>query len=452
MGRNRFYINIIIRVIFITATCFAFIYILTQTSRPATTLFLGIIIVLQTAGLIQYVNRTNRELARFLIYLKENDTMAAFAKKNIEKTFKGLFQSFEEISQSLQRARIDKEQEHQYLKTIVEHVGTGLISFDQTGKIELINKTAKSLLKVENVSHIKDLDRIKKGFSDVLSNLKINEQKLITLSVNNEVLKLSLRSTLLKIKGNPLHIVALHNIKNELDERELESWQKLIRVLRHEIMNSITPITTLTTAIKRCFKSGNNVKPFSEINEETIKDALISTEVIEERSKGLIEFVERYKSLTSLPELRLENIGLLNLFNHIKILFKDELSSRKIKLEIEVIPEDIKIIADKKLIEQVLINLIRNAIQSIDKKGIISLKAKKDKDKYAMQVIDNGLGMDKEELENIFIPFYSTREGGSGIGLNISQQIIKKHQGTIHVYSNPRKETIFTIVLPELKG
>ncbi len=450
MERNRFYIIIFIRVIFITVTCFASIYILTQTSRPATTLFLGILIILQTAGLIHYVNRTNRELARFLIYLKENDTTAAFSKKHIEKTFKGLFQSFEEITKSLQKARIDKEQEHQYLKTIVEHVGTGLISFDKKGNIQLINKTAKSLLNVDNIGNINDLNRIKTGFSEVLSNLKIDEQKLITLSVNNEILQLALRSTILKIQGNPLHIIALHNIRNELDERELESWQKLIRVLRHEIMNSITPITTLTTAIKRCFKTGNTVKPFGEINEETIKDALSSTEVIEERSKGLIEFVEKYKSLTSLPELKLENINLSDFFKHSEILFKDELSSRKIKLEIEVEPENLMIMADSKLFEQVLINLIKNAVQSIHRKGIICIKAKKVQDRCTIQVIDNGPGIDKEELDNIFIPFYSTREEGSGIGLNISQQIIRKHQGTIHVFSEPQKETIFTITLPEV--
>jgi nitrogen fixation/metabolism regulation signal transduction histidine kinase len=390
-------------------------------------------------------------LAKFLIYLKENDTTLAFSKKNIEKTFKGLFQSFEEISHLLQKARIDIEQKHHYLKTIVEHVGTGLISFDHKGNITLINETARSLLHVDNVSNIVGLDRIKKGFSDVLVNLKINEQKLITLTVNNEILQLSLRSTLLKIEGNPLHIVALHNIRNELDERELESWQKLIRVLRHEIMNSITPITTLTTAIKRCFKTGNKVKPFSEINEETIKDALASTDVIEERSKGLIEFVENYKSLTSLPELKLENIGLLDLFHRIEILFGDELSSRRIKLAIEVIPEDHYILADRQLIEQVLINMIKNAIQSIAKKGLISIKAYKEQDKHIIQVIDNGPGIAKEELENIFIPFYSTRKGGSGIGLNISQQIINKHQGTIHVNSISGKETIFTISLPVVK-
>lgn len=451
MGRNRFYIIIIIRVILITATCFVFIYILTQTNRPATTLFLGILVVLQTYALIHYVNKTNRELARFLIYLKENDTTAAFSRKNIEKTFKGLFQSFEEVAQSLQKARIDKEQEHLYLKTIVEHIGTGLISFDEEGKIKLINKTAKSLLNIEIISNIKSLDRIKPGFADLLQNLKINEQKLITLSVNNEILQLSLHSAMLKIEGKPLHIIALHNIKNELDERELESWQKLIRILRHEIMNSITPITTLTTAIKRCFKTGNKVKPFGEINEETIRDALSSTEVIEERSKGLIEFVEKYRSLTSMPELRLEKVELLNLFNHVELLFKDELSSRKTELKIEVMPENLQILADKRLMEQVIINLVKNAIQSVDKNGNISIKAEKARDKYTIQVMDNGPGITKEELENIFVPFYSTREGGSGIGLNISQQIIRKHHGNIHVYSDPHKVTVFTISFPEVK-
>lgn len=448
MEKNRFYIIICIRIILITITSLGFVYILTQTSRPATTLFLGILIILQTGALIHYVNRTNRELARFLIYLKENDTTTAFSNKNIERTFRGLSQSFEHITRSLQKARIDREQKHLYLQTIVEHVGTGLISFNQAGNIELINNAAKSLLKVGQIGHIKSLDKIKTGFADILLKLKVNEQKLITVNINNEILQLSLRSTLLKIEGSLQHIVAFYNIKNELDERELDSWQKLIRVLRHEIMNSITPITTLTTAIKRCFKTGNKVKPFSEINEETIKDALSSTEVIEERSKGLIEFVEKYKSLTNLPGLRLENLKLSNLFSRIQILFNDELDSRKIKLTIDVTPENLQITADRKLLEQVIINLVKNAIQSIDKKGIISIRSYKEQEKNTIQVSDNGPGISKEELENIFIPFYTTREGGSGIGLNISQQIIRKHGGTIHVCSEPYKETTFTISLP----
>jgi signal transduction histidine kinase len=141
----------------------------------------------------------------------------------------------------------------------------------------------------------------------------------------------------------------------------------------------------------------------------------------------------------------------LSLFKQIEILFKDELSLRKLKLEIEVMPENLGIMADKKLLEQVMINLVKNAIQSIDKRGTISLKAKKDQDKHIIQVIDDGPGITKDELENIFIPFYSTREGGSGIGLNISQQIIRKHQGIIYVYSDPHKATIFTVSLPEVR-
>ena len=449
MSKNRFYINIFISVILITATCFAFIYILTQTNRPATTIFLGLLIIIQTGRLIHYVDRTNRELAKFLIYLKENDTTVAFSRKNIERTFRGLFQSFDKIAESLQKAKIDKEQKNIYLKTIVDHVGTGVITFDQDGNIEMINKTAKSLLKTGDIHNIKSFDSVMKGFSDILFSLNVNEQKLIKLPVDNEILQLAIRSAIIKIEDKTLHIIAIQNIQNELDERELESWQKLIRGLRHEIMNSITPITTLTSAIKRCFKTGNRVKPFSEINEEIINDALASTEVIEERSKGLIEFVEKYKSLTDLPKLKLEKLNLNHLISQIEILLKEELTSRKILLESELQPKDLSISVDKKLMEQVFINLIKNSMQSIGNNGLIQIKSEKKDSKIIIQIIDNGPGISREILDNIFIPFFSTKEGGSGIGLNISQQIIKKHQGSMYVYSEPDKHTIFTISIPD---
>ncbi|MBN2519159.1 MAG: ATP-binding protein [Bacteroidales bacterium] len=449
MGINRFYIIIIIRVILITLTCLAFIYIITETIRPATTLFLGILIIIQTGNLIYYVNRTNRELAKFLIYLKEKDTSLAFSTKNIEKTFKGLIQSFDKINREIQDIRIEKEQKHQYLKTIVEHVGTGLISFMESGKVDIINNAAKEILNITHLTDIKQLDRLNPGLSKFIKNLNTNEQKLLKLNINNNVVPIAFKATVFKFGEKYIKLIALQNIKNELSEKELESWQKLTRILRHEIMNSITPITTLTTAIKRSFKKNNKPKPFNEITKENINDTIRSVEVIEERSKGLTKFIDNYKTITSIPKINKSKIILKDLFEKIKLLFIEHLEKVNIKLIISIEPDNITINADEKLLEQVLINLIKNSVESIDKKGIIEISARKDSNiSVKIIVSDNGKGISESELENIFIPFYSTKEGGSGIGLSLSQQIIKMHGGDISIRSKENSGTEITILFP----
>ncbi|MFC2136786.1 PAS domain-containing sensor histidine kinase [Bacteroidota bacterium] len=449
MGQNRFAIIIFIRIIFITLTCLAFIYILTETNRPATTVFLALLIIIQTGNLIYFVNRTNRELAKFLIYLKENDTTLAFSTKNIEKTFKALSQSFEVINQEIQDIKIEKEQKHQYLNTIVEHVGTGLISFLESGKVDLINNTAKNILNIPHLTDIKQLEKIKPGLPKIITNLHTDEQKLIKININNNIVPIAFHITIFKFGEEIIKLVALQNIKNELSEKELESWQKLTRILRHEIMNSITPITTLTTAIKRSFKKDNKPKSFNEITQENIKDALSSVDVIEERSKGLIKFIDNYKTITSIPTIKKKEIPIKNLFENIKLLFKEHLEKVNINLLISIEPKDITINVDEKLMEQVLINLIKNSVEVINKKGIINLSAfQNSTNSTFIKVADNGKGISESEIDTIFIPFYSTKEEGSGIGLSLSQQIIKMHGGTISVNSIVNSGTEFTIQLP----
>jgi two-component system nitrogen regulation sensor histidine kinase NtrY len=449
MLENLFAINIFIRVILISVNSFAFILIVTETNRPATTVFLGILLVYITGNLFYYVNRTNRELASFLIYLKENDTSLALKSRNLDRTFKGLRQSFRKITDELKKARIEKELKQRYIQTLVEHVGVGLISFDDDGKIEKINKAAKKLLNIPDIVNISELDKLHHGLAEKLKSQSPGLQSLLKIKINNELLHIAVKSTITIIENKKIKIISLQDIRNELEEKELDSWKQLISTLTHEIMNSITPITTLTVAIKRCFKNNGNIKALENISMENIKDAIDSTNIIEERSKGLISFVDKYRSITKLPVPVISRLPVAQLFNNVELLFKETIESYKIKFNKEIIPDNLHISADKKLMEQVLINLLKNSLDALkdNEKGVINIRAYAEHNNVNIQVIDNGPGIPDEVMENIFIPFYTTKEKGTGIGLSISRQIIRMHKGKLSVRSVPNKNTTVTICL-----
>ncbi len=449
MLQNLFAINIFIRVILISLNSFAFIFILTETNRPATAIFLGLLLIYLTGNLFYYVNRTNRELANFLIYLKENDTSLALKSKKLDKTFKGLRQSFKKITDELKKARIEREIEQRYIETVFEHVGIGLISFDEQGRIEKINKAAKNLLNITHATSISELDKVHYGLAEKLISQQPGLQSLLKIKINNEIFQIAIKSTITVIENKRIKIISLQDIRNELEEKELDSWKKLISTLTHEIMNSITPITTLTVAIKRCFKHNGNIKSPENISIENIKDAIDSTNIIEERSKGLISFVDKYRSITKLPVPALTRVSVSRLFSDLEMLFKDTFELKKIKFKKEIIPDNLKITADKKLMEQVLINLIKNSLDAMKnlKNGLIIFRAFEENYNANIQIIDNGPGIPDEILENIFTPFYTTKEKGTGIGLSISRQIIRMHKGKIFLRSVPNKETIATICI-----
>jgi len=414
-------------------------------------LLLILILLFQTINLIRYHHRILGELSNSLMFLHENDTTLAFSEKEVERNFKGLTKNLEALNQKLHEARIRQEQQFQYLQAIVKQVDTGIIAFDRNGKIDLLNPTAREILEIHTKQNIRDIKSIYPELSDFLSPGIQNSVSPIKIHTNGKEKILSIKSNVLKIDEQVINLVSFQNIRTELEAGELNAWRKLIRIQRHEIINSVTPITTLTTTIKRIFKSGDTRKSIHEISDDQIDDALNSIEVIEDRSLGLIDFVERFRSLTDIPVLKKSDFKLKKLFERLFILFKKDLDDKKADLKIHVIPVDLSVFADEKLVEQVMINLIKNSIESIHRPGgEISVSARRTiRDAVIIQVRDNGSGMDANVMENIFIPAFTTKENGSGIGLSISRQIIQMHQGLIEVRSAPEVETVFEIVLPQ---
>jgi two-component system nitrogen regulation sensor histidine kinase NtrY len=450
MKGSRYSIVVTIRIILITLNCFALIWLITQTNRPATTLFAFILLVFQMSSLIYYHNRINRDLANFLIFLQENDTTLAFSRQRIEKSFKDLTYHLNKINQKLQDARMDRERQFQYLQAVIKQIDTAIIAYDQEGKVELFNQAARWLLGIQSIQHISYLREVYPELAECLIPVPRTSPAPIRIKTNGYDRMLVVKYSSLRFNDKVIHLVSFQDIKPELDAGELEAWRKLIRIQRHEIINSITPITTLTTAIKRRFKKGSEIRKPQEITQDNIEDTLSSIEVIEDRSRGLIDFVERFRSLTNVPELKVKRFQLGKLIDNIIKLFYNDLKTRKISMKVQVDPKNMIVQADEKLLGQVIINLVKNSIEAINHPGgEISINAYIDPHyNRVIQVIDNGVGIDLPAMESIFIPSYTTKENGSGIGLSISRQIIQMHDGTITVRSTPGVETVFEIVLP----
>jgi signal transduction histidine kinase len=263
------------------------------------------------------------------------------------------------------------------------------------------------------------------------------------------VVQLSLKSTSFKAKDNELILLSIQDIRNELDEKELDSWMKLIRVLMHEIMNSIAPITSLSESLCQFYTIGGRQALPEEITEATIQSTLRGLSVIKEQGNGLMLFVESYRKLTRLPKPDRKIFKVEELVTRIQVLYTSLENSDRVKLTISITPRNMELYADENLISQVLINLTKNALQANEANpdGKIQIVAGFNADERPqIRVVDNGPGIPDEILEQVFVPFFTTRENGSGIGLSLSRQIMRLHGGSLQVRSIPEKETVFSMI------
>ena len=449
MVYKRFRINLTLRVILIGALFFLFFFLLFQTRLFAALFITGSFILYQIYSLIYYVNKTNRDLTRFFQSIKFQDFSQTFKDEGQGSSFADLRATYTEIINAFRKTRAEKEEHYRYLQTVVQHVGIGLIVFQTDGNVELINTAAKRLLKVSHLKNIKSLESFSKPLVNTLFHLKSREKALVKVEDDDELLHLALYATEFKLRGQKFSLVSIQNIHSELEEKELEAWQKLIRVLTHEIMNSITPIASLASTINELLKEGSgSLTSKKEADAESLDDVHQALQTIQKRSQGLLHFVDSYRNLTSIPKPKFQIFSVKEIFTRVEKLMQANIKEKAISFKVNIEPQSLKLTADPELIEQVLINLLLNAFQALDgqENAEIELEARLDgRGKIIIQVIDNGPGIEQENMEKIFIPFYSTKEGGSGIGLSLSRQIMRLHRGTISAHSKPNLETVFTL-------
>jgi signal transduction histidine kinase len=449
MAYNRFRLNCIIRVILLGITLLGFFFILFQTSLYAALFIVGVFIIYQTYALIHYVEKTNRDLTRFFTSIRYSDFSQTFKDAGLGPSFDGLRKAFTEVMNVFRKTRTEKEEHYRYLQTIVQHIGIGLIAYQPNGDVELINTAAKRLLGISALKNIQSLETFSKPLVDALFNIKPKGRALIKVEDQNELLHLALYATEFKLRGQIFSLVSIQNIHSELEEREIEAWQKLIRVITHEIMNSITPISSLASTINEMLKDSYQIPAAKQkIDSESLTDIHDAAQTIQKRSQGLLHFVDAYRNLALIQKPNFQLFPIKELFTRVEKLMQANIKEKAIRFRINVDPKTLELTADPELIEQVLINLLLNALQSVggQKKAKIDLISHMDgRGRILIQVKDNGPGIEGENLEKIFIPFFSTKDKGSGIGLSLSRQIMRLHHGSITVQSEPKKQTTFTL-------
>ena len=445
MVLNKFYINVFTRVTLIMLSCIALGIVLQHLDSGYYYTLLGMIflILFQTYLLVNQVNKTNVDLEKFLSSVQDHDSSVRFSENTTDDTFRKLHDRMNKVNEIIQKVKIENERTKQFLQMVVDHVDIGLLSFDTHGNIEIYNRAAKKYLVVQQPAQLSFFQDINYEIYDTINSIKPGQEILHKIELNNQLKSVLVKATELKFESNIIKLVSFEDITNELDKKELSSWQKLIRVLTHEIMNSISPITSLTSVISGYFKK-DNVNPMlpGKISPQIIAKTLSGLNTIEETGKGLLGFVDKYRSLTSLPTPNLCKFEVDSLFQKCKLLMESSIPDN-IKIITNATPKNIALMADFAQVEQILINVIKNASEALSNKksGTIRLKAFHDDGSIIIQVEDNGTGIPDEVIDNIFVPFYTTKENGSGIGLSLSRQIMQNHHGTISVNSIPHTGT-----------
>ena len=448
MISKNLYFNLIIRVLLIVflASLLGYLIATGQSLRLLIICFLTI--VLLTISLISYLNITNKKIRFFFDSVRNDDSSLSFPVNVKNKSFRELYQSMNRVNQQIQLLKIENSHQEQYFQILLEHLATGIITFNNKGFILHANSSAKRLLSMDVLTHLQQIERIDRKLFQTIKKIRPFERRLIAVTTEHGEIQLSLKATSFKTNDNEMVILSIQDIKNELDEKELESWMKLIRVLMHEIMNSITPITSLSERLSKIYFIGGHPVLPEDVTDKTIATTLQGLNVIREQGKGLMSFVDSYRKLTKVPEPEKKIFKVADLMNRVQILYNSLEKSDRIELKITMEYPELEIFADQNLISQVLINLLKNAVEANENNpdGKIIIVSGTDNNHHPeICVIDNGPGINEENLNEIFVPFFTTRPNGSGIGLSISKQIMKVHGGNLKVRSIPDKETIFCL-------
>lgn len=401
-------------------------------------------LLLQVVELIRFLNRANIELAQFLEAVQYRDFSVMFNERKASPSVRKLRRAFNTISGTFRALSNEKEAQYQYLQRILEMVNTGILSYDDMGKVVWMNESLKQMLGVPYLKTIQSLALRNQSLYETILQLKPGEQRIVVLRSEQAILKVVLSSTAFRTSDFYYKLVVFQNVGEALDETEAQAWQKLLRVMTHEIMNSVAPIASLAdTLIKRLHTNGEVELPIADLE--------LGMEAIKKRSEGLLRFADTYRNLSRTAAPQVAKVLARELFENIYQLLEPTLEKRNIELDIILKDPHLSVEADASLIEQVLINLLLNAIEAVKDRPDARITLEGFVNEFQQKVLvvsDNGQGMPPEVLEKVFIPFFTTKPQGSGIGLSFSRQIMFAHRGSIKAQSVEHEGSIFTLVFP----
>ncbi len=451
MVYNRFRIQVVVRILLIIFTFILIFFIHQQTAYAISSIILLVIFIAQIVSLIRYTEQTNRKLTTFFEAIRHADFSNSFVNNELGGSFESLNKEFNQVIEAFNKNKTEKEEHFNYLLTVIQHVSIGIIVYKNDGTVDVFNNSVKQLMQIPRLRNINELATIDDDLPSKLLNMKAGDRSLIKLFVGEELLQLSIHATQFRMRGEEYILVSLQDIHPELEQKEIESWQKLIRVLTHEIMNSITPISSLSETVNDILQNyevdDNNTEDYKE-DLENVKQAVTT---IGKRSKGLLNFVELYRNLTRIPKPNFKHFFVNDILNQAIELLSPKLEKNNIETVVKIFPKDLKILADPDLIDQVVINVLLNAIDAVSGDTVqnpkITIIASVNlNNRTIIEIADNGKGIKPDSIDKIFMPFFTSKNEGSGIGLSLSRQIMQMHKGSISVRSKQNEGAIFTII------
>ena len=403
--------------------------------------------IIGLTGLIFYfINTTNRKLTYFFSALENDDYTIRFVENEGMQSERLLNHILNRIKSIIQNTRIEIQQKERYYELILNSISSGVIALDDNGFVLQLNRFALKLIELEVFTHVSQLRKVSPVLVEAFKEISPGENRRVTYTNERGSIQLLITASGITVNGKHTRLLVINDIENEMDEKEIDSWIRLIRVLAHEIMNSIAPITSLSDTLLEIHKTNPAAHTPETIRQNTIN----GLQVISETGKGLVSFVESYRKFTRIPQPEKEIIELNEFIQRMIILCSMEPNFSAITIQTQLTPENIRVYADPNLLGQVMLNLMKNAIQALQNRENPILRVVAEQlptGNIRLQVIDNGPGIPSDMINEIFVPFFTTKNEGTGIGLSIARQIMRAHGGNLKVSSIPDKETVFTLVL-----
>lgn len=441
---KKILIQVIVRILGIVVLSLFVGWLTWESNYPYFSIVILVLIGLYTLQLIRLLNSTNRLFSQFFSSIKNEDSALNIPETFDGKSYQELRNSLQNVNKTIKDLRLKFQRKEILSEAIIENASVGILTINSTGKVVEINRKGRELLGVHYLVNIKALLKIDSNLVSLFQNIKYGESKVVETELNNQHRHLLVDCSGLVVGEEKYKLLSFTDIKNQLDAKELESWQSLINVLTHEIMNSVSPLTCLSESLEKSYKK---MDPETVISKKMLVKTQTGLKVIKEQGEGLMHFVESYRELSRIPKPILKNVRIKQLLEHLKVLLcLDE--DFNIDYQFLISDEDLSIVIDEQLILQVLMNLIKNAQSAILGKGFVKIESSLSKDGLVQVIIeDNGSGIKSEDMHNIFIPFFTTKENGSGIGLSIARTIMRLHDGKISVESTYSVGTKVSILL-----
>ncbi len=452
MAFNRQLIHIPVRLGLIFTAMLALALMIGQEARLFSVVAAVLILVLLIAELFHKITRTNRMIESLLESIRSEDYNRILRERVKGLGYDTLADSAQSILTAIATAKIEKETQYQYLRTILELIHTAVLTLDEKGEPELINPLALNILGIHYTKKPawKTIEKASPRFAETIKTLGESGRKMIRLSGTPTGKQLLILLNTVKIGGSRVKIITFQDIEPEIEQKEMESWQTISRIMAHEIMNSLTPLSSLTETGIMLLEQEGRPKKLVELSQNTINNLYTALKTISGRNEALTRFIDNYRQFYRLPEPNRKEIRVSELLFDITGLYNNCCAENGITCSIQPGPENLVILADEAQLKQVMINLIKNAIEAL--KDIpeprLGIAVKRVLNHVSVEISDNGTGIPPANLDKIFVPFFSTKQDGSGIGLSLSRQIIRNHGGQISVASEEGKGTTFRITLP----